>query len=192
MQYQRNTAFSYTALSNIRGNFNAKYLKQLTTSTCLEISVFPLQHYSDVTFSTMVSQINSVPIVYPTVCSSPDQRKHQSSASLAFVREIHRRPGNSPVTVEFPAQRASNAENVSIWWLIMRLTSVACKESSALCHILSFVKFRLTCSIDKIRNWPKVYWYHKQKWVNVKGVYTLSFLLFLNRSITLINTPHFR
>ena len=24
--------------------------------------------------------------------------------------------GNSPVTVEFPAQRASNAENVSIWW----------------------------------------------------------------------------
>ena len=24
--------------------------------------------------------------------------------------------GNSPVTAEFPAQRASNAENVSIWW----------------------------------------------------------------------------
>ena len=24
--------------------------------------------------------------------------------------------GNSPVTGEFPAQRASNAENVSIWW----------------------------------------------------------------------------
>ena len=24
--------------------------------------------------------------------------------------------GNSPVTVEFPAQRASDAENVTIWW----------------------------------------------------------------------------
>ena len=24
--------------------------------------------------------------------------------------------GNSPVTGEFPAQRASNAQNVSIWW----------------------------------------------------------------------------
>ena len=24
--------------------------------------------------------------------------------------------GNSPVTAEFPAQKASNAENVSIWW----------------------------------------------------------------------------
>ena len=24
--------------------------------------------------------------------------------------------GNSPVTDEFPAQRASNADNISIWW----------------------------------------------------------------------------
>ena len=31
-------------------------------------------------------------------------KKHQSPASLTFV------------TVEFPAQKASNAENVSIWW----------------------------------------------------------------------------
>ena len=45
-----------------------------------------------------------------------DQRKHQSSASLAFVWGIHRWPVNSPVTGEFPAQMASNAENVSIWW----------------------------------------------------------------------------
>ena len=37
-----------------------------------------------------------------------DQRKHQTSASLAFVMGIHRWP--------FPAQRASKAENVSIWW----------------------------------------------------------------------------
>ena len=25
-------------------------------------------------------------------------------------------PGNSPVTGEFPAQKASDAENISIWW----------------------------------------------------------------------------
>ena len=43
-----------------------------------------------------------------------NQRKHQSSSSLAFVRGIHRWP--SPVTGEFPAQKASNAEKVSIWW----------------------------------------------------------------------------
>ena len=40
---------------------------------------------------------------------STDQIKHQSSALLAFVRGIHR----------WPAQMASNAENVSIRWLIM-------------------------------------------------------------------------
>ena len=59
------------------------------------------QHYSDTIMSAMTSQITSVSIVCSNACTG--QRKHQSSASLAF-----------PVTGEFPAQRASNAENVSI------------------------------------------------------------------------------
>ena len=60
----------------------------------------PLQplfdHYSDVIISAMASQITSLTIVYSTIYSRADQRKHQSSASLAFVRGIHRRPVNSP------------------------------------------------------------------------------------------------
>ena len=56
--------------------------------------------------SAMASQIIGVSIVYSIVCSGADEIKHQSSASLAFVREF---------TGEFPAQRASNAENVFIW-----------------------------------------------------------------------------
>ena len=40
--------------------------------------------------------ITSLTIVYSTVNSGADQRKHQSSASLAFVRGIHRWPVNSP------------------------------------------------------------------------------------------------
>ena len=44
----------------------------------------------------MASQITSVKIVYLTVYSGADQGKHQSSTSLAFVREIHRWPVNSP------------------------------------------------------------------------------------------------
>ena len=44
----------------------------------------------------MASQITSLAIVYSTVYSDADQRKHQSSASLAFVRGIHRWPMNSP------------------------------------------------------------------------------------------------
>ena len=46
--------------------------------------------------SPMASQITSLEIVYSTVYSSSDQRKHHSSASLAFVRRIHRGPVNSP------------------------------------------------------------------------------------------------
>ena len=44
----------------------------------------------------MASQITNLTIVYSTFYSGTDQRKHQSSASLAFVRGIHRWPVNSP------------------------------------------------------------------------------------------------
>ena len=44
----------------------------------------------------VASQITSLTIAYPTVYSGADQRKHQSSASLAFVRGIQRGPVNSP------------------------------------------------------------------------------------------------
>ena len=53
-------------------------------------------HYGDVTMSAMASQITSLTIVYSIVYSDADQRKHQSSASLAFVLGIHRSPVNSP------------------------------------------------------------------------------------------------
>ena len=50
---------------------------------------------------------NGVSIVCSTVCSGANQRKHQSSASLAFVTGI---------ISWIPTQRASNADNVAIWW----------------------------------------------------------------------------
>ena len=46
--------------------------------------------YNDVIMTTIASQITSLTVVYSTVYSGPDQRKHQSSASLAFVWGIHR------------------------------------------------------------------------------------------------------
>ena len=63
-----------------------------------------MYNYSDAIMGAMVSQITSLTIVYSTVYSSVNQRRHESSASLAFVRG------------EFPAQMASSAENVSTWW----------------------------------------------------------------------------
>ena len=47
-------------------------------------------HYNDVILTTMASEITSLTVVYSTVYSDADQRKHQSSASLAFVWGIHR------------------------------------------------------------------------------------------------------
>ena len=44
----------------------------------------------------IASQITSPTFIYSTVYSDADQRKHQSSASLAFVRGIHRGSVNSP------------------------------------------------------------------------------------------------
>ena len=46
--------------------------------------------------SKIASRITSLTIVYSTIYSGPDQTKHQSSASLAFVRGIHRAPVNFP------------------------------------------------------------------------------------------------
>ena len=67
-------------------------------------------HSSDVILSTMASQNGSLTIVYSIVYSCADQRKHQSSASLAFVRLIRRWPVNSPQ--KGPATR----KKVFIWW----------------------------------------------------------------------------
>ena len=55
----------------------------------------------------VASQNTGVSIVCSTVRSAADHRKHQSSASLVFVRGIHR---------WITSQRVSNMENVSIWW----------------------------------------------------------------------------
>ena len=55
----------------------------------------------------MASQITSLTIVYLN-CIIRRGSKNQSSALLAIS-------GNSPVTSEFPAQMASNAEIASIW-----------------------------------------------------------------------------
>ena len=55
-----------------------------------------LRYFGDVIMDAIASQITSLTIVYSIVYSDADQIKHQSSASLAFVRGIHRGPVNSP------------------------------------------------------------------------------------------------
>ena len=76
--------------------FHVSRQDRIFTSTILSCSSIIVYHYCDVIISALVSQINGVSIASSTVCSDEDQRKQQSSASLAFVRGIHQLPVNSP------------------------------------------------------------------------------------------------
>ena len=65
-------------------------------------------HYGDFIMSAMASQITSLTIVYSTVYLGAAQENIKVLWNWPFA-------GNSPVTDDFP-HKASNAENVSIWW----------------------------------------------------------------------------
>ena len=69
---------------------------ELIVKALLRVFLTAIQHHSDVTMGAIASQITSPTIAYSTVFSDADQRKHQSSALLAFVRGIHRWTVNSP------------------------------------------------------------------------------------------------
>ena len=54
------------------------------------VCVCCIYNYNDVIMTMIASQITSLTVVYSTVYSDANQRKHQSYASLAFVWGIHR------------------------------------------------------------------------------------------------------
>ena len=101
-----------------------------------------MAHCSDVIMSSMAPQITGVSIVCSTVCS--DQRKHQSSALLDFVRGIHRSRVNSlhkgPVTRKiFPFDD-----------VIMRSARKIATAVTTGPHVPLHVSRRHTCSISII------------------------------------------
>ena len=81
--------------------------------------------------TTIASEIASLTIVYSIVYSGADQRKHQSSASLAFVRGIHRWPVNSPykravtrkmfsfddviMVITYPCKTLRSTKSLELW-----------------------------------------------------------------------------
>ena len=91
-------------------------LCHLTNTSDLKTTDIELQqinkkynHYGDVIMSTIAFQITSLTIVYSTVYSGADQRKHQNSASLALCGEF---TGDRWI----PRTNGQLRENVSIWW----------------------------------------------------------------------------
>ena len=95
-------------MDNMKWHILIGHMPQNIYTTYLTLFLMPPDNNSDVIMGAITSQITSLMIVYSTVYSGADQRKHQSSASLAFVREIHR--------WLVSAQMGTNVENVSIWW----------------------------------------------------------------------------
>ena len=76
-------------------------------------------HYTDATMSAIASQITSLTIVYSTVYSDADQRKHQSSASLVFVWGIQRGPVKSPHKWPVTRKMFPFDDVIMIWDLII-------------------------------------------------------------------------
>ena len=79
--------------------------------------------------TAMPSQITSFAIVYSIVYWGADQWKHQSSASLAFMRGIHQWPVNSPhkwsVTRKmFPFDDVIMLKPFACWWTIIDTAKV--------------------------------------------------------------------
>ena len=98
---------------------------------------FILKHYSDVITGAMPSQITSFTIVYPSVCSGAYPRKHQSSASLAYVWGINRSPVNSPYNG--PVTRKMFPLMTSSWIIVgwYWFTSINSKHLAASSPIIS-------------------------------------------------------
>ena len=100
--------------------FNQKQLQIMKRSELIQVwteahtlnpyTTRSAQHHNDVIMIAMASQITSLTVVYLTVYSKRWSKK-TSKLRVTGLCE-----GNSPVSGEFPAQMASNAENVSIWW----------------------------------------------------------------------------
>ena len=86
----RNSVITYWPLPNGESIFWGIFCEAIfSLLKCLQSTRTSLR-YIDVIMTTMESQITSLTVVYSTVYSDADERKHQSSASLAFVWGIHR------------------------------------------------------------------------------------------------------
>ena len=131
----------------------------------------PRYHYNDVIMGAMASQITSLMIVYSIVYSGTDEKKAPKFRVTGLCA------GNSLVTGEFPAQRVSDAENVSIrWrhhvsfnWEVWTSIRISAKfvpigpifNSSALVHVMTWCMF-ITLPL------PEQFWAGRQMTYYVK------------------------
>ena len=84
--------FMWIHYERLRNHNKAKH----NTTVCIFLEIYctcqlySKPHYTGVIMTQMTAQMTSLTVVDSIVYSGADQRKHQISASLAFVRGIHR------------------------------------------------------------------------------------------------------
>ena len=92
-------------------------------------------HYSDVVMGVIASQITSLTIDYSAVYSDADQRKHQRTASPAFVRGLHRWPVNSPH--KWPVTRKMFPFHDVIMYYTIQITTKFWLTNACVCGLIS-------------------------------------------------------
>ena len=117
------------------------------SSVDYELTTESTDHYNDIIMRVMASQISGASIVYSTVGSGADQRKHQSSASLSFVWEF---TGDQWI----PRTKGQKHRNVSIWWCHHAPHTLP----PQLVYDLSIVSISENNGHNLTSNWPRLQW----------------------------------
>ena len=119
-------------------------------------------HYNDVIMGTIAYQITGLTTVYSTVYSDADQRKYQGSASLAFVRGIHRRPVNSP-------------HKWPVLWKMFPFDDV--------------IVYMIISRRVKLENWTRVYHYVVKYMYNLYEIIECAYIISINDWLSTITDP---
>ena len=125
-------------------------------------------NYGNVIMGAIASQITTLMIVYSTVYSGADQRKHQSSASLAFMRGIHRVPVNSPHKWQGPTSISNRDFRKCQDIFIFAIISPKLKWRKRQKYIKSFTEdknlFILQSMTWLLMSWWRTEPWHQQAW----------------------------
>ena len=144
----------------------------------------------------MTSQITSLTIVYSTVYSGADQRKHESSASLAFVRGIHRWPVNSPHKKPVTQKMLPFDDVIMRWreinkeWCTDWIGELFMPSSSISLVILEWANKQLLTEGQYIRYWFfNDVWYPSQVINHAKSIF-ISWRHHVNSFTCVCGWPH--
>ena len=81
----------------------------------------------------------------------------RTSKKTSKFRATGLREGNPPVTIGFPSQRPSNAENVSTWWHHHAMSDVYCAFIIYIsCHLLYYMSYIVSCESFSVSKSPLV------------------------------------